>query len=104
MIRTFALGLLCLSLTACGGRYHPRPIEYRAPPADVPDAALVAPCDTSDNPTPTNGEMADELARNRGQRNDCATRMGGVAQWRADAIRRAAEANAPPSKDKNKPK
>jgi hypothetical protein len=38
--------------------------------------------------------LADELARNRGQRNDCATRMGGVRQWREDAIRRAKERNA----------
>lgn len=104
MNRKFALGLLLLSLTACGGRFHPRPIEYRAPPADVPDAALVAPCDVSDNPTPTNGDLAEELNRNRGQRNDCATRMVGVGQWRTDAIRRAAEANAAPAKDKSKPK
>jgi hypothetical protein len=70
----------------------------------VPDAALVAPCDTSNNPTATNGDLADELARNRGQRDDCAARMSGVAQWRADAIRRAAEANVPPTKGKKKPK
>lgn len=40
--------------------------------------------------------MADELARNRGQRNDCAARMDGVRQWRSDAIRRAEELKAKP--------
>ena len=88
MIRLFVVGLISLSLTACLGRSNP-PVEYRAPPADVPDAALVADCDTSNNPTPTNGAMSDELVRNRGQRDDCADRMKGVQQWRSDAIKRA---------------
>jgi hypothetical protein len=39
--------------------------------------------------------MADELSRNRGQRNECAVRMDGVRQWRSDAIKRASD---PPKK------
>lgn len=91
MIRRFAIGLISLSLAACGtfSKPHVKPIAYQAPPADVPDASLVVACDTSDNPTPTNGTMADELSRNRGQRNECAVRMDGVRQWRTDALKRA---------------
>jgi hypothetical protein len=36
-----------------------------------------------EQPVPTNGALADELARNRGQRDDCAARMDGVRQWRS---------------------
>lgn len=88
MIRKFAIGLTCLSLTACAGRL-PAPTEYKRPPADVPDASLVAPCDTSEQDIPTNGDMANELNRTRRQRDDCAGRMDGVRQWRSDAIKRA---------------
>lgn len=94
MIRRFAIGLLCLSPILFGGcstTKLPPPVAYKAPPADVPDAALVADCDTSDNSVATNGELADELPRVRGQRNDCATRMKGVQQWRFDAIKRASD-------------
>ena len=100
MIRRFAIGLILLSLTACGASLKRTAIAPAPPPADVPNADLVAACDTSNNDTPTNGAMADELARTRGQRNDCAARMDGVRQWRTDAIRRAAEAAAPPTKGK----
>jgi mRNA-degrading endonuclease toxin of MazEF toxin-antitoxin module len=96
MIRTFAIGLISLSLTACGVFSKPRPaVEFKRPPADVPDAALVVPCDTSNNPTPTNGAMADELVRVRGQRDDCAVRMDGVRQHRTDELRRASEDDKP---------
>jgi hypothetical protein len=97
MIRRFAIGLISLSLAACGtfSKPHTKAIAYASKPADVPDAALVAACDTSDNPTATNGAMADELSRNRGQRNECAVRMDGVRQWRSDAIKRASD---PPKK------
>jgi hypothetical protein len=78
---------MSLSLAACK---TPLPaVEFRTPPADVPDAALVAPCDTSDNATPTNGALAEELNRVRGQRNECAIRMDGVRQHRDDELRRA---------------
>jgi hypothetical protein len=91
MIRRFVIGLILLSLTACGPSLKRTAIAPATPPADVPNADLVAPCDTSNNPVATNGALADELARNRGQRDDCAARMDGVRQWRTDAIRRAAE-------------
>jgi hypothetical protein len=77
-------------------------LQPEVPPADVPNAELVAPCDTSDNATPTNGDLADELARNRGQRNDCAARMDGVRTWREHAIQRATDAAAAASKPKSK--
>jgi hypothetical protein len=102
MIRRFAIGLILLSLAACGASLKRTAIQPAIPPADVPNADLVAACDTSDSATPTNGAMADELARNRGQRNDCATRMDGVRQWRTDAMRRASEAAAPPKKGKKR--
>lgn len=74
----------------------PRPaVEFHRPPADVPDAALVVPCDRSEQPIATNGQMAEELNRTRRQRNDCADRMDGVRQHRTDELRRAAtEAHA----------
>jgi hypothetical protein len=52
MIRRFAIGLISLSLAACGtfSKPHGKRLHTRAPPADVPDADLVAACDTSDNP------------------------------------------------------
>ena len=94
MIRKFALGLIPLSLSACAAHLAP-PAEYKAPPADVPDAALVAPCDRAEADPATNGELASELNHTRRQRNDCADRMDGVRQWRSDALKRADKANAP---------
>jgi hypothetical protein len=64
-------------------------VKYASRPADLPDAALVAPCDTSDRDVPTNGDLADELNRTRRQRNDCATNVDGLRQWRADALKRS---------------
>jgi len=57
----------------------------------------VVPCDRSEQPIATNGEMADELTRTRRQRDDCADRIDGVRQWRGDALKRSeAAANALP--------
>jgi hypothetical protein len=67
----------------------PAPTSFERPPADVPDASLVAPCDTSEDDPATNGDLANELNRTRRQRDDCAGRMDGVRQWRSDAIKRA---------------
>jgi hypothetical protein len=63
--------------------------EYKRAPADVPDAALVGPCDTSEQSVKVNGDLTDELTRTRAQRDECAGRMDGVRQWRGDAIKRA---------------
>jgi hypothetical protein len=65
-------------------------IEYRSPPVDVPDGALMAPCERSETDPATNAALATELSRTRRQRDDCADRMDGVARWRADALKRAA--------------
>lgn len=61
--------------------------------SDLPDAALVQPCDTSETDPATNQAMSDELTRTREQRDGCATQVDGVRQWREGAVRRAAEAN-----------
>lgn len=82
------IGLISLSLAACAGRSNG--IEYADRPADVPEASLVAPCDTTEGDPATNGDLANELNRTRRQRDDCAGRMDGVRQWRSDAIKRAA--------------
>jgi len=87
MIRQLAIGLACLSLTACGKHYEP--IKSAPAPADVPDAALVAPCDTTETDPAVNVALALELAHTRKQRNDCAAQVAGIAQWRKDALLRA---------------
>jgi len=61
----------------------------------LPDAALVQPCDTTERPAATNGDLVDELGRTRRQRNDCAAQVEGMAQWRVDAAKRAEERNNP---------
>lgn len=66
-------------------------VEYQRPPADVPDAALVAACDTSERPVAVNGDLTDELTRTRSQRDECAGQMDGVREWRTNALKRAAE-------------
>lgn len=66
-----------------------------AAPADVPDAALVAPCDTADGDPATNGALIAELAHVRRQRNDCAAQIDATRQWRTDALRRAADRTEP---------
>lgn len=88
MIRLFAIGLASLSLAACATHYAPVKPGEPVPP-DLPDAALVQPCDTAETDPANNGQLANELSRTRRQRDDCATRMGGVATWRADAAKRA---------------
>lgn len=88
MTRLFVIGAACLSLTACGKPYVP--VKSTPAPADVPDAALVAPCDQANADPATNVALAIELAHARKQRDDCATNMRGVAQWRKDALLRAA--------------
>ena len=90
MTRKLALGLILPCLAACGTHYEP--VKSIPRPADVPDAALVAPCDTSERDPATNGDLADELALTRHQRDDCAAKVDGTAQWRQDAIRRAEQA------------
>lgn len=93
MIRLFAIGVLSLSLAACGKPYAPvKPIPR---PADVPDAALVEPCDTFERDPVDNAALADELAATRKQRDDCAAKVDGTRQWRKDAIRRAESLAAP---------
>lgn len=93
MIRLFVIGLASLSLTACAQRYEPVRTVPRAP--DVPDAALVAPCDVFERDPANNEALADELAATRQQRDDCASKVAGLAQWRRDALKRA-EALASP--------
>lgn len=80
---------MSLSLAACAGRSTRPAVEYEPAPLDLPDAALVAPCDTSERPVAVNGDLAEELNHTRAQRDECAGRMDGVRQWRSDAIRRA---------------
>jgi hypothetical protein len=82
------IGVAPLFLAACGAHYAPLKLGA-PPPADVPDAALVAPCDRANADPATNLAMSIELNHNRKQRDDCASRMDGVAQWRADALKRA---------------
>lgn len=87
MIRQLAIGLACLSLTACGKPYVPA--KSTPAPADVPDAALVAPCDQTNADPATNVALALELAHARKQRDDCAAQVQGIGQWRKDALLRA---------------
>ena len=87
MIRPLKIGLLCLFLSGCARGYQP--VKPTPAPADVPDAALVAPCDQSEVDPMTNRELANELAHTRRQRDECAGRMDGVRQWRAKALERA---------------
>lgn len=89
MTRKLAIGPLLLFLTACGKPYEP--VKSTPAPLDVPDAALVAPCDTSEEDPAVNVALALELARTRRQRDDCAAKVDGVAQWRKDAIQRHGE-------------
>ncbi len=65
------------------------PVKSVPRPADVPDAALVEPCDTTESDPVDNGALADELIATRKQRDDCAAKVEGNRQWRADAIKRA---------------
>ncbi len=91
MTRLLATGLLSLSLSACAARYTP--VQPAPPPvADVPDAALVTPCDIFDGDPVTNIALVTELTHVRRQRNDCAAAVAALAQWRTDALRRADEA------------
>jgi hypothetical protein len=53
----------------------------------------VGPCDRNESGVAVNGDLVEELAKTRRQRNDCADRMDGVRQWRGDAIKRADDAN-----------
>ena len=87
MTRLFVIGLASLSLAACAPRYAP--VKSTPPPADVPDAALVSPCDRANGDPETNAALALETAHTRKQRDDCADRMDGIRQWRDDALRRA---------------
>ena len=90
MIRLFVLGLTLPCLTACGVLSNRPAIEYRIA-SDLPDAALVQPCDTTNGPVTTNGVMAEELSRAREQRDTCARQVDGVREWRAGAVQRAKE-------------
>lgn len=65
------------------------PVKGIATPPDLPEASLVAACDTSERDPATNDALADELAATRKQRDDCASKVDGVRQWRGDAIKRA---------------
>lgn len=87
MIRRFVIGAACLSLAACEKPYVP--VKSTPAPADVPDAALVAPCDTTNTDPATNVALALELAHARKQRDDCAAQVQGLSQWRKDALLRA---------------
>ena len=89
MIRKLALGLILPCLTACGQASGP--IRSARPPADVPDAALVAACDTSERDPRLNIDLAEELISTRHQRDDCAAQVEGLRHWRKDAARRANE-------------
>ncbi len=82
------LGLIALSLTACA-----TPLTKSNVASDLPDASLVVDCDTTEQGIATNLDMSDELSRTREQRDECAAHMKAVAQWRQDAVKRAAEAN-----------
>lgn len=77
--------MLCAGLQAC--QTTKPAIEYRYL-TDLPDAALVIPCDTSERDVVTNGDMADELSRTREQRDTCAGQVRGLATWRAGAVER----------------
>jgi hypothetical protein len=55
----------------------------------------VAPCDRANGDVAVNGDLVEELAKTRRQRDDCGDRMDGVRQWRGDAIKRADDANKP---------
>lgn len=84
---------MSLSLAACATPSTPA-VEYRYV-LDLPDEALVAPCDTTEQPVEVNGDMLSELARTRTQRDNCAGQVAGTAQWRRDAIKRNEQRNNP---------
>lgn len=88
------IGLVALCLAGCAKPYAP--IETSRPPLDLPDAALVAPCDTSEGDPATNGQLVEELNTTRRQRDDCAAQVDGIRQWRSDAIRRHEETPTTP--------
>lgn len=89
MTRKLAIGLMFLSLAGCGKDYAP--VKSTPSPLDVPDAALVAPCDTTNGDPATNVALALELARTRRQRDDCSSQVDGLGKWRQDAIQRHKE-------------
>lgn len=84
MTRKLALGLLLLSLSACA---KPSTIEFRTV-ADLPDASLVAPCDTSKRPVTLNEDMPSELSRTRKSLGECAAKVDALADWRKGAAKR----------------
>ena len=77
-------------LAACGTHYAPvKPVPA---PLDVPDGALVAPCDVRNGDPETNKALISEVLHTRRQRNDCAAQVDGLRSWRSDALKRADDA------------
>lgn len=75
-------------LTACATHYAP--VKIVAPPLDLPDAALTAPCSVANGDPDTNKALVQELLHTRRQRNDCAAKVDGVRAWRKGAVDRDA--------------
>jgi hypothetical protein len=61
--------------------------------ADVPDEALVAPCDTRDPPWTLGGELLEALGVTKRQRNDCADQVDALRRHRLEALERERLAN-----------
>lgn len=76
-----------LSLAMCGTLQTAVETRFIA---DLPDAALVAPCDTANASWATNGELLDALLGTRDQRDGCAAQVDKIAKWRSEAAERAA--------------
>ena len=89
MNRLLLTGLLSLSLTACAT--PPKPVVETVLSGDLPDAALVAPCDTSDAPWRLNIELLDGWLKRGEQRDACAAQVAKLANWRAEAVARLNE-------------
>lgn len=96
MTRKSALLLTLLCLTACAQHYAP--VEPIPTPPDLPDAALVQPCDTAETDPATVGALGAELTHTRRQRDDCSAKVDGLAKWRGDAIKRATVKPLPAAK------
>lgn len=51
----------------------------------------MTPCDRTENGVAVNGDLVQELAHTRSQRDECADRMDGVRTWRGKAIERGGD-------------
>lgn len=73
---------MCLFLTACGSKSTNRPAVEHQSHALLPDAGLVAECDTSEGRVSLNGDFPIELENTRAQRDSCAAQVRALLTWR----------------------